>query len=65
MRMAFRFEPWAQKRAIVQLTQEAYEAFYGEDSLGVYPTVKEAENAIQSVLEAHTQSKRGNGRPWQ
>ena len=65
MRMAFRFEPWAQKRAIVQLTQEAYEAFYGEDSLGVYPTVKEAENAIQSVLEAHTESKRGNGRPWQ
>jgi hypothetical protein len=65
MRMAFRFEPWAQKRAIVQLTQEAYEAFYGEDSLGVYPTVKEAEKAIQSVLEAHVQSMKTNQRAWQ
>jgi len=65
MRMAFRFESWAQKRAIVQLTQEAYEAFYGEDSLGVYPTVKEAENAIQSVLEAHIQSMKTNQRAWQ
>ena len=62
--MIYRKKTWAQKRTITQVSQEAYEAHYGEDSLGVYPTVKEAEKAIQGVLEAHMESKKQSMRNW-